>query len=132
MGNRIMQVQFVCLLLGLLSAVELCASLDFYQKHVIGNMLEYECATVMQTRQINGRNGGCKKINTFLLDTGVRVRNTCAHGDGTHNVGFNVVVTSSHPNCSYTGRRHDNRIVPIKCKHGVPVHLHSSKLVKLF
>uniref|UniRef100_A0A669CTJ4 Ribonuclease A-domain domain-containing protein n=1 Tax=Oreochromis niloticus TaxID=8128 RepID=A0A669CTJ4_ORENI len=88
---------------------------------------------MMQTRQINGRNGGCKEINTFLLDTGVRVRNTCARGDGTHNVGFNVVVcrrvvTSSHPNCRYTGRRHDNRIVGIMCKHGVPVHLASVQI----
>uniref|UniRef100_A0A669CJM3 Ribonuclease A-domain domain-containing protein n=1 Tax=Oreochromis niloticus TaxID=8128 RepID=A0A669CJM3_ORENI len=87
-----------------------------------------ECTQVMRRRGIKGQNGGCKEINTFLLDTGVRVRNTCAGHHGIRSVGFNVVVcshvhTSSYPNCRYTGQHLDNRIVDIMCENGVPVHL---------
>uniref|UniRef100_A0A668TUM4 Ribonuclease A-domain domain-containing protein n=1 Tax=Oreochromis aureus TaxID=47969 RepID=A0A668TUM4_OREAU len=122
-----MKVQFVCLLLGLISAVELSASLDFYQKHVIGFMHPDECTTVMQMRHIRGHVGTCKKVNTFLLGAHQRVQNICAGISGQRSVSFNVVVCkhqfSLRPGCRYVGQRHDNRIVVIKCKHGVPVHL---------
>uniref|UniRef100_A0A669D6W3 Ribonuclease A-domain domain-containing protein n=1 Tax=Oreochromis niloticus TaxID=8128 RepID=A0A669D6W3_ORENI len=119
-----MKVQIVCLLLGLLSAVDL----DFYQKHVIENMQPDECTTVMQTRHIKGLFGGCKKVNTFLLGAHQKVQDICAGISGQKIVNFNVVVckhddSSLHPNCIYAGQTLGLEIVVIRCKDGVPVHL---------
>uniref|UniRef100_A0AAZ1Y5T6 Ribonuclease A-domain domain-containing protein n=1 Tax=Oreochromis aureus TaxID=47969 RepID=A0AAZ1Y5T6_OREAU len=121
---------FVCLLLGLISAVELCASLDFYQKHVIGNMLEYECATINQ-RGIGVVDGKCKTINTFILTKKAGVNRICAGHTGQRQGGNFQVVECRHdgnsvpPNCIFWGELHNNRMIDIQCDHGLPVHFNT-------
>lgn len=128
--QRIMKVQFVCLLLGLFSAVELSASLDFYLQHVIGFMQPDQCTTEIKERELN-HNTPCKDTNTFILANEGKVRDICSHGNGNGKQQFTIIECrhdghSRSPNCIYAGQRYDRRIVVLKCNNGEPVDLDST------
>lgn len=131
--QRIMKVQFVCLLLGLFSAVELSASLDFYLQHVIGFMQPDQCTTVIKERGLN-HNTPCKDPITFILANEKQVNDICSRGNGNgkqQGEPFTIFECrhdghSKSPNCIYAGQRYDRRIVVLKCNNGEPVDLDST------
>lgn len=130
--QRIMKVQFVCLLLCLFSAVELSASLDFYLQHVIGLMQPDQCTTVIRERGIN-HNTPCKDTNTFILANEGKVNAICSRGNGNgkQQDEFSIIECrhdgrSRSPNCIYEGQRYDRRIVVLKCNNREPVDLDST------
>ncbi|KAM3612442.1 uncharacterized protein V6R79_008431 [Siganus canaliculatus] len=139
-----MKVQFLCLLLTVLTVAVLSRKPSIQQRykkfqnqHIIEQMSANRCDGVMQARNISkvGRNG-CKKINTFIRAQINEVKPVCEkdgepYGEMTKSLKrFKIVVCTlkeeknkkaKYPNCHYRGKALTKKII-IKCIQGFPVH----------
>uniref|UniRef100_A0A3Q1IJA4 Ribonuclease A-domain domain-containing protein n=1 Tax=Anabas testudineus TaxID=64144 RepID=A0A3Q1IJA4_ANATE len=137
-----MKIQFVCLLLLLLSANVLSQNAKIksrYQKfqnqHIIKKMNATNCDDVMQTRNISkGNTNKCKETNTFIIGNIKPVKSICeGKGEPWRNQmtkslkRFDIVVCKlkkqkARPaRCLYRGKELNMKII-IKCEKGFPVH----------
>ncbi|XP_028446005.1 ribonuclease-like 3 [Perca flavescens] len=136
-----MRIQFVCLLLVLLSATVLSQDAKtkrqykkFRNQHINEQMSVDGCDDVMRARKIAINNKKCKKTNTFILSNVKRVRSICVNNgepyDQDKNMTkshehFNIVVCrlepTKHAKCHYNGKKLNKKII-IKCVGGFPVH----------
>ncbi|XP_029298025.1 ribonuclease-like 3 [Cottoperca gobio] len=124
-----MRIQFVCLLLVLLSATVLSKNKNikyrynkFINQHIIAEMEVCSCDSVMRTRKIER-----KQINTFIISDIPAVRSICVgNGEPDGNLTksikrFNIVVCKLRK-CIYFGEIKEKKKVIIKCEGGFPVH----------
>ncbi|KAM6952950.1 ribonuclease-like 3 [Lycodopsis pacificus] len=131
-----MRIQFVCLLLVLLSASVLSQKAKlkrrytkFINQHIDKRMSVDKCDDVMRAK-INKNN--CKNNNTFIQSNTQTVKSICGkkgepYGDMTKSLQrFDIVVCElkeqTRPNkCHYNGEKLNKKII-IKCEKGFPVH----------
>ncbi|KAM3612088.1 uncharacterized protein V6R79_002569 [Siganus canaliculatus] len=137
-----MKVQFLCLLLTVLTMADLSWKLTIQQRykkfqnqHIIEQMSTNSCAEVIQERKIKLLGKGCKKINTFIQASINEVKPVCGndgepYGNMTKSLKpFDIVVCTlnetnkkaKYPNCHYDGEAFTTKII-IECIQGFPVH----------
>eukprot|EP00064_Thunnus_orientalis_P012785 superscaffoldBa00002004_g12820 len=133
-----MRIQFVCLLLVLLSATVLSRKgkinnrfNKFKVQHVIDHMTVDECDDVIQKRKISTKKL-CKKTNTFIQANIDTVKTVCAGNGKPYKKQtlsleqFDIVVcklkkSAKSQGCHYNGEALNRKII-IKCEKGFPVH----------
>lgn len=139
-----MKIQFVCLLLVLLSATVLSQDAKiksryekFQNQHIDKKMNASSCDDVMQARKISPNTNKCKKTNTFILSNVKPVKSICGkEGEPWSNQmtkslkHFDIVVCkvkkqkAKPAKCTYLGEKLNKKII-IKCEKGFPVHYDS-------
>lgn len=139
-----MKIEFVCLLLVLLSATVLSQDAKiksryekFKNQHINKKMNASSCDDVMQARKIFTNTNKCKNTNTFVLSDIKPVKSVCEkEGEPWRKKmtkslkRFNIVVCkvknqkAKPPKCTYLGKKLNKKII-IKCEKGFPVHYDS-------
>lgn len=134
-------MQFVCLLLVLLSATVLSQDANisarykkFINQHINGKMSVKRCDDVIRSRKITKTNSNeCKETNTFIRATTKLVKSVCKraveqYGNMRKSLKpFDIVVCkllnkgARRTHCRYRGQAFTRRIV-IKCEKDLPVH----------
>uniref|UniRef100_A0A3Q1J698 Ribonuclease A-domain domain-containing protein n=1 Tax=Anabas testudineus TaxID=64144 RepID=A0A3Q1J698_ANATE len=110
---------FACFLLVLLSALEISAPLNFYDKHVTPNMEINDCREKLQRLKI-------RNFNTFILTQRKTVEDLCRNGDGLRKLqNVNIIDCKVNKVGVLYGA-----IVTIKCENGIPVHLENVARIK--
>lgn len=108
----------------------------FLKQHVIDNMAENDCTHVIKARGIkDGNNGNCKRTNTFIVGSKVKVNMVCTtEGTPWNNINlrksvyrFQQVIcrwnqNSEWPNCKYTGSDCYSYAVLACDNNNLPVH----------
>ncbi|KAK2856944.1 hypothetical protein Q5P01_005679 [Channa striata] len=107
----------------------------FRRQHVIENMTNETCDSVISQKKIYNVDNSCKITNTFILADAKKVKAICkgkgkvkADGFTYSKSKFDVLVCKlkieelGKPNCQYEGIHRTNRVVVVTCEGGLPVH----------
>ncbi|CAK6984750.1 ribonuclease-like 3 [Scomber scombrus] len=140
-----MRIQFVCLLLVLLSATALSLDVekrksirrqfeDFKTQHINEDMTADECDAVIRQRKISFNGKRCKPKNTFIQANIETVKSVCAGKGKPYKTNmtrsteyFDIVFcnltsrAAKNLKCHYEGNNLRRRII-IKCKNHLPIH----------
>uniref|UniRef100_A0A3Q3GWQ1 Ribonuclease A-domain domain-containing protein n=1 Tax=Labrus bergylta TaxID=56723 RepID=A0A3Q3GWQ1_9LABR len=101
----------------------------FRNQHVIGKMVVGDCTAKMNDPQKEINNNYCKRLNTFIVGAGQRIRTMCGSKIGTvtspdtfNTIDCKLQQGSVYPNCVYLTGSAVTRRITVTCVNGYPVH----------